>query len=103
MTHPAISNSYLELEEHAKQFFAQQLNKPRRKSVDGMYVTKLPQPKTVLIKLFDHLFKIFLFWAKNQLGLSNDETYNDILNSENLTSLIYSLFRKLKSKKAQRK
>ena len=78
VTHPAISNSSTNLVEHVKQFFAQHLHMPRREIDDGMYVTKLPQPNTVLIKLSDHRFKVFLFQAKKQLRLSNDETCNDL-------------------------
>ena len=36
VTHPAISNSSPNLEEHVKQFIAQQLNTPRREIDDGM-------------------------------------------------------------------
>ena len=61
VTHPAISNSSPNLEEHVKQFIAQQLNMSRREIDNGMYVTKLPQPNTALIKLSDHRIKLFLF------------------------------------------
>ena len=75
---------------------------PRREIDDGMYVTKLLQPNTVLIMLSDHRFKVFLYRAKKQLRLSNDKMYNDLFINENLTSLKYSLFRKLKSEKWRR-
>ena len=51
VTHPANSNSFSDLEEHVKQFFAQQLNMLRREVDDAISVTKLPQPNTTLIKL----------------------------------------------------
>ena len=87
--YPANSTSSPNLEEHVKQFFAQEINMPRREIDDGMYATKLPQPNTVLINLSDHRFKIFLFRAKKQLRLSNNETYNDLFINENLTSWNY--------------
>ena len=40
VTHPAISNRSPDLEEHVKQFFAQQLNMPRREFDDRLCVPK---------------------------------------------------------------
>ena len=67
-----------------------------------MYVTKLSHPNTILIKLSEHRFILFLFRAKKQLRLSDDETCNDLFIEENLSSLNYSLFRNLKSEKMRR-
>ena len=83
-------------------FFAKQLKMPRREIDDGMCVTKLAQPNTVLIKLSDHRFKVFMFRSKKQMRLSNNETCNDLLINENLTSLNYSIFRKPKSERRRR-
>ena len=40
---------------------------------------------------------MFLFRAKKQLRLGNSETFSHLFIDENLLSLNYSLFRKLKS------
>ena len=58
--HPAISNSYPDLEARVEHFFAQQLNMPRREIDDGKYVAKLLQTNTVLVKLSDERLNIFL-------------------------------------------
>ena len=41
---------------------------PGREIDDGMHVAKQPQPNTVLVKLSDHIIKIFLLSAKNNCG-----------------------------------
>ena len=92
VTHPAILNSSPDLEEHAKQFYARQVNMSRREIDEGMYVKKLLQPNMVLIKLSDHRFKNYLFRSKKQLRLSNDQTYNDIHTDINNT-VFYRNFR----------
>ena len=99
VTHSAIFNNSPDLEENVKQMFAHEPNMPRCEIDDGMYVTKLPQPNTVLIKMSDHRFKTFSFLAEKQLRLINCETYNNLFINDNLTSLSYSRFRKLKSEK----
>ena len=65
LTHPAVLNSSPDQEGKDIQFFAQQLNMPRFEIDVGMHVAKLPQSKTVLVKLSDHKIKILLFQAKN--------------------------------------
>ena len=66
---------------------------------DQMYVAKKPQPNTVIITLSHHRFKVFLFRAKKELRINRARVYSDLFINENLTSLNYFLFKKLKSKK----
>ena len=63
------------------------------------YAAKLSQPNTVQVTLFHYRFKVFLFWAEKSMRLCNTETFSDLLNNENQTSINYSLFRNLKYEK----
>ena len=72
---------------------------PNRDNDDQMYVAKMPHPNTVIITLSHHRFKIFLFRAKNKLRFNNAQVYCDFFIHEILTSLNYSLLKKLKSEK----
>ena len=67
-----------------------------------MYVAKMPQPNTVTITLSHHRFNVFLFQSKKELRINNAQVYCDLFINENLTSLKYSLFKKLKSEKNRR-
>ena len=71
VTHLAILNNSLDLEAHVKQFFAQQLNMPRREIDDVVYVAKPPQSITARVKLSDHRFIFFVPGQKKHLRLSN--------------------------------
>ena len=70
-----------------------------REIYDQMYVAKIPQPNTVMITLSHHRFKVFLFRAKKELRINRARVYSDLFINENLTSLNYSIFKKLKSEK----
>ena len=72
---------------------------PNREIDDQMYVAKMPQPNTVMITLSHHKFKVFLFRAKKELRINSAQVYHDLFINENLTSLNYSLIKKLKSEK----
>ena len=86
MTCPAISTTSPDLDWHVKQFFYEQLDMPRREIYDQMYVAKMPQPNTVIIRLSHHSFKVFLFRAKKkELRIINAEVYGDHFINENLT------------------
>ena len=82
-----------------RSFFYEQLNTPNHEIDDQMYVAKMHQPKTVMITLSHHRFKVFLFRAKNELRINNAQVYGDLFIYESLTSLNYSVFKKLKSEK----
>ena len=75
---------------------------PNREIDDQMYVAKMPQPNTVMITLSHHRFKVFLFRAKKELRINSAQVYHDLFINENLTSLNYSLIKKLKSEKKRR-
>ena len=64
-----------------------------------MYVAKMSQPNTVMITLSHQRFKVFLFRAKKELRINIAQVYRELFINENLTSLNYSLFKKLKSEK----
>ena len=99
VTHPDISTSSPDLNLHVKKFFYEQLNMQNREIDDQMYVAKMPQPNTVMITLSHHRFKVFLFRAKKELRINSAQVYHDLFINENLTSLNYSLLKKLKSEK----
>ena len=99
MTHPCISNTSTDIQTNVEQFLFQQLNLLNGELDDRMYFAKMPQPKTVLIRLCHHRFKLLLFQVKNTLCNNNNEAYSDLFINENLTSLNYSLLKKLKPEK----
>ena len=72
---------------------------PNREIDDQMNIAKLPQPNAVMITLTHHRFKYFLFRAKKELRINYAEVYRYLFINENLTSLNYSLLKKLKSEK----
>ena len=102
VTHPDISTSSPDLDLHVKKFFYEQLHMPNSEIYDQMYVTKMPQPNTVMITLFHHRFKVFLFRVKQELRINSAQVYHDLVINENVTSLNYSLSKKLKSVKKRR-
>ena len=55
-----------------------------------------------MITLSHHRFQLFLFRVKKSLRIINAEVYRDFFINETLTSLNYSLLRKLKSEKERR-
>ena len=99
VTQPDISTSSPDLDLHVKKFFYEQLYMPKREIDDQMYVVKMPQPNTVMITQSHHRFKVFLFRSQKELRINNAQLYRDLFINEKLTSLNYSLFKKLKSEK----
>ena len=99
VTHPDISTTSPSLDLHVKQFIYEKLNMPNREINDQIYVAKMPQPNSVMITLSHHRSKVFLFQAKKQLRINNAQVYRKLFIYENLISLNYFLFKKLKSKK----
>ena len=59
-------------------------------------------PNTMLIRLSHHIFKAILFKVKIALRTSNNEAHSDLFIKENLTSLKYSLLKKLKTENKRR-
>ena len=63
---------------------------------------KMAQPDTVFIRLSHHMFKVILFQVKKAFSNNNNEAHSDLFINESLTSLHYSLWKKLKTEKKRK-
>ena len=102
LSHADIKNNAVDLDKHVRDFLSSELRMTNPETDGRMYVTKLRDTNSVLITLSDHRFKKILFHAKKQLRETNFDVYKSLFVNDNLTSLHYSLFKKVKSEKNRR-
>lgn len=102
LTHPNIDPNNSDLLVHVRSFLSTTLRMENREIDSNFQVRKLQRNNTVMLTFSDRKFKRFIFTAKKRLRAANQEQSRNLFINDNLTSLNYSLLKKLKIEKARR-
>ena len=99
ITHPTINSSCENLAEHMKEFFSAKLKLPAREIDANFVARKGSRDNTAIVTMSDRRFKLFIYKSRRKLKLEEDSVCEELYINDNLTSLNYSLLKKLKEER----
>ena len=103
LTDPKIDKDKEDLESHITEFLQEEMKMERREVDSNMVVTKGKRDNTVIVKLSDRKFKVFLFAAMKRLRRDSGENLVTTYLNENLSSYNFYLLMKMKRERKKRR
>ena len=84
-------------------FFSEKLKLSNREIDQSFTVHKTSRNNTIIVRLTDRKFKLFLFNARKKLRLDNPSTVTDLYLNDNLSSYNFSILMTLKRLRSDRR
>ena len=99
LTHPTIHTSSDNIPHQVTQVFTSILKLEGRELDSNLKIRKSQRSNTAIVTFSDKRFKNFVFSARKQLRLSENDNDNTLFINDNLTSYNYNILMKLKNKR----
>ena len=103
ITHPSINPGSNSLRVDTLNFFSEKLKMSNREIDQSFTVHKTSRNNTIIVRLTDRKFKLFLFNARKKLRLDNPSTVTDLYLNDNLSSYNFSILMTLKRLRSDRR